>query len=204
MLETTLLVATHNQGKAREYQALLADLPLRVTYLDAEGIDLEVAETGLTFRENAVLKARFYAEQSGLLTWADDSGLEVDALGGEPGVHSARYGAPAAETDEERYWLLLQRLATVAAEDRTARFRCVVALAWPDGDVHTTKGTCEGMIAQTPRGSHGFGYDPVFLVADTGYEQTMAELEPEVKNRVSHRARAAQQARQILEAVLKT
>jgi XTP/dITP diphosphohydrolase len=193
-----LLVATHNQGKVREYRALLADLPIEVTYLDAEGITFEAEETGQTFAENAAMKAQAYAALTGLLTWADDSGLEVDALGGEPGVLSARYGAPAARSDVERYQLLLSRLAGVPDLRRTARFRCVVALAWPDGRVVTAGGVCEGRIAHAPRGEHGFGYDPIFLVADFGYQQTMAELDPDLKNQVSHRGRAARAARQEL------
>ena len=193
-----LLVATHNQGKVREYRALLADLPIEVTYLDAEGVTFEAEETGQTFAENAIMKAQAYAAHTGLMTWADDSGLEVDALGGEPGVLSARYGAPAAGSDVERYQLLLSKLSGVPDSQRTARFRCVVALAWPDGRVLTSDGVCEGRIAHAPRGEHGFGYDPVFLVADFDYRQTMAELDPELKNQVSHRGRAARAARQQL------
>lgn len=197
-----LLVATHNQGKVREYRALLADLPIEVTYLDAEGVTFEAQETGQTFAENAVMKAQAYAAHTGLLTWADDSGLEVDALGGEPGVLSARYGAPSAHSDLERYQFLLSKLAGVPDAERTARFRCVVALVWPVGRVLTTDGACEGRIAHAPRGQHGFGYDPVFLVADSGYEQTMAELDPELKNQISHRGRAARAARQQLAALM--
>ena len=128
-----LLVATHNPGKVREYQTLLADLPLEVTYLDAEGITLEVEETGHTFAENAVLKATTYARASGLWTWADDSGLEVDALDGAPGVYSARYAGPGA-SDADRYRKLLDALTGVPWARRTARFRCVVALATPAGE----------------------------------------------------------------------
>lgn len=196
-----LLIATHNQGKVREYRALLADLPFDVTYLDAEGVTFEAEETGQTFAENAVMKAQAYAALTGLLTWADDSGLEVDALGGAPGVLSARYGAPVARSDTERYQLLLSRLAGVSETARTARFRCVVALAWPDGRVLTADGTCEGRIAFGPRGEHGFGYDPVFLVADRDYQQTMAELSPDRKNQVSHRGRAARAARSLLKSL---
>ncbi|MER2598197.1 MAG: RdgB/HAM1 family non-canonical purine NTP pyrophosphatase [Caldilineales bacterium] len=194
-----LLVATHNQGKVQEYRALLADLPIEVTYLDAEGITFDVEETGVTFEQNALLKARAYAAHSGLLVWADDSGLEVDALDGAPGVFSARYGAPAARSDGDRYRLLLQQLAPTAENERTARFRCVVALAWPDGRTATTQGACEGRIAAAPRGEHGFGYDPVFLVADFDYRLTMAELPAEIKNRISHRSRAAAAARMVLQ-----
>jgi len=192
---TRLLVATHNRGKMREYAALLADLPIEVTWLDAEGIELEVDETGATFAENAILKARAYAALSGLLTWADDSGLEVDALEGRPGVYSARYGGPGL-SDDARYRALLAELAGVPDAARTARFHCVVAIARPDGKLFTTDGTVEGTILHEARGSNGFGYDPVFFVPE--YAASMAELSAEVKNRISHRARAAANARTIL------
>ena len=194
-----LLVATNNPGKVREYRALLKGLPLTLTYPAQEGIDIEVKETGSTFAQNARLKATAYARVSGLLTLADDSGLEVDALGGEPGTRSARYAGPLA-SDEDRYRLLLSRLERVPWQQRTARFRCVIAVARPQGEVHTAQGACEGVIAFEPRGEHGFGYDPVFYVPEHG--QTMAELEPEVKNRISHRARAAEGARRILQELL--
>ncbi len=194
-MTTRLLVATHNRGKMREYAALLADLPIEVTWLDAEGIDEEVDETGVTFAENAVLKARAYAAMSGLLTWADDSGLEVDALDGRPGVYSARYGGPGL-SDDARYRALLAELAGVPDAERTARFHCVVAIAQPGGEVVTADGVVEGTILHEARGSNGFGYDPVFFVA--GYDASMAELPAEVKNRISHRARAAAGAKELL------
>ncbi len=194
-----LLIATHNRGKLREYRQLLADLPVEVADLDQIGIIEEVPETGSTFTENAVQKALAYARLSGLWTWADDSGLEVDALGGEPGVHSARFAGPNA-ADEDRYRLLLQRMAHVPPGRRTARFRCVIAIATPEGRVEVAEGHCEGEIALAPRGEHGFGYDPVFYLPDR--QLTMAELPPEEKNRISHRARAARAARWILERML--
>jgi XTP/dITP diphosphohydrolase len=194
-----LLVATNNLGKVREYQALLKGLPLTLTYPAQEGLDIEVEETGSTFAQNARLKATVYARTSGLLTLADDSGLEVDALGGEPGTRSARYAGQGV-SDEDRYRLLLSKLEGVPWRQRTARFRCVIAVAKPQGEVHTAQGACEGVIAFEPRGEHGFGYDPVFYVPEHG--QTMAELEPEVKNRISHRARAAEGARRILQELL--
>jgi XTP/dITP diphosphohydrolase len=195
-----LLVATHNPGKVREYREILAGLPLEVTYLDAEGITLEVEETGATFAENALLKATTYARSSGRWTWADDSGLEVDALGGAPGVYSSRYAGPGA-TDADRYRRLLDALAGVPWEGRTARFRCTVALATPDGDARTVDGACEGVIAFGPAGSNGFGYDPVFYFPE--FAATMAQLDPEVKNRISHRGRAAQAAVGVLAEMLK-
>ena len=194
-----LLVATHNRGKLREYKELLSDLPVTLIYLDDVGIHQDVPETGHTFEENALQKATAYARLSGLLTLADDSGLEVDALGGAPGIHSARYAGPNA-TDEDRIRKLLTELRHVPPEERTARFRCVIAVATPEGATYTAEGTVEGRIVDTPRGSHGFGYDPIFLLPDRG--QTMAELPPEEKNRISHRARAAQAIKPVLRRLL--
>jgi XTP/dITP diphosphohydrolase len=195
-----LLVATRNPGKVREYEQLLTGLPLSLTYLDEEGISHEVEEIGETFAENAIRKAQEYARLSGLLTLADDSGLEVDALGGEPGVHSARYGGRGGD-DEDRYQLLLQSMQGVPWEERGARFRCVIAVAEPGGESYTADGTCEGVIAFEPQGEYGFGYDPIFYLPE--YDKTMAQLSPELKNRISHRARAAQEIRGILERILR-
>ena len=199
---TKLLVGTNNLGKIEEYEELLTDLPgtLEVTFPAREGLALEVEESGETFEENARIKALAYSQASGLVSLADDSGLEVDALGGAPGVHSARYAGPAA-TDTDRYHKLLNALADTPTGQRSARFRCVVAIALPDGTVHTTEGTCEGEIGFAPRGEHGFGYDPVFVVK--GYAgRTMAELAPEVKNQISHRGRALAAAQPILQKLL--
>ncbi|MFO7632813.1 MAG: XTP/dITP diphosphatase [Caldilinea sp.] len=199
MNKVTLLVATHNIGKVREYAQLLADLPVTVTWLDDVGITEAVDEVGATFAENALLKARHYAEQAQMLTWADDSGLEVDALGGRPGVYSARYGGEGL-SDSRRYETLLRELDGVPDGQRTARFRCVVAIAQPDGQAWTAEGAVEGTILYAPRGSSGFGYDPVFFVA--AYDASMAELSAEVKNQISHRAIASINARQILARLL--
>lgn len=193
---TRLLIATHNPGKLREYEALLADLPLILTGPGREGIELGIEETGESFRQNAVLKARAYAQASGLLTLADDSGLEVDVLGGEPGVFSSRYAGPEAD-DEDRVRLLLRKLEGVPWEERTARFRCVITLATPQGEMWTAEGSCEGIIAFEPRGEHGFGYDPVFYLPQ--FDKTMAQLPAEIKNHISHRARAAEKVRAILQ-----
>jgi XTP/dITP diphosphohydrolase len=194
-----LLVGTNNPGKLEEYAELLGDLQVTLTSPRAEGLLLEVAETGETFAENAALKARAFARAGGLIALADDSGLEVDALDGAPGVRSARYAGPGA-TDEDRYRLLLRNLAGVPEGRRAARFRCVVAVATPQGHVQTAGGRCEGVIGFEPRGSGGFGYDPVFYLPERG--QTMAQLPPEVKNRISHRARAVQAARPMLRRLL--
>jgi len=190
-----LLIATHNAGKIREYQSLLADLPLEVTSLEAEGITLDVEENGATFAENAILKACTYARISGLWTWADDSGLEVDALDGAPGVYSARYAGPGA-SDRDRYLKLIDELRSIGDAPRTARFQCVVAICLPDGEVHTTDGRVEGRIIDEPRGDGGFGYDPVFYLPDR--DATMAELSQETKNRISHRGQAARAANLLL------
>jgi XTP/dITP diphosphohydrolase len=194
-----LLIATRNPGKEREYREILGRLSLEVTYLDVEGIVLEVEETGTSFAENAIQKALAYASVSGMWTWADDSGLEVDALHGQPGILSARYAGPEA-TDADRRRKLLNALAGVPWDARTARFRCVVALATPQGDIRTAEGVCEGVIAFGPAGDNGFGYDPVFYLPD--YGATMAQLPSEEKNRVSHRGRAAQAAEQLLKGML--
>lgn len=191
-----LLIASHNPGKVREYSALLADLPLEITWLTAEGIAFEVEETGHTFEENAILKATTYARLSGLLTWADDSGLEVDYLGGWPGVASARHAGPEA-SDADRVRILLARMEGVPYEKRAAVFRCVIALASPEGLLFTASGSTSGVIARFPAGEGGFGYDPVFFVPKFG--RTFAELPSETKNAISHRGRAARRARALLE-----
>jgi XTP/dITP diphosphohydrolase len=162
------------------------------------GINGSVEETGTTFTENACLKARTLCERSGLLTLADDSGLEVDALDGEPGIRSARYAGPGA-TDHDLVNKLLTNLRDVPPEKRGARFRCVIAIATPEGRVYTRSGNCAGRIADAPYGEFGFGYDPVFLVPELGL--TMAQLSARVKNRLSHRGRAARQARRVLRAL---
>ncbi|HID50788.1 MAG TPA: XTP/dITP diphosphatase [Anaerolineae bacterium] len=195
-----LLVATHNQGKVREYAEMLADLQIEWLSLDDVGMGLDVEETGRTFRENAILKARAYAGETGLLTLADDSGLEVDALGGEPGVYTARYGG-AGLTHEARYQLLLQNMANVPLPERTARFRCVIALAGPDGALlGVSDGVCEGLIGETAVGDHGFGYDPVFYLRERGL--TMAQLDSAEKHQISHRGQALQAIEPLLREAL--
>ncbi len=191
-----LLIATGNKGKIVELQSLLASLPLRLRSL-AEFPDVsEVEETGTTFSDNAMLKASAYAGQTGLWALADDSGLEVDALGGAPGVFSARYGG-AGLTDGERLERLLEELSQRAPQERRARFVCVIAVSDPQGQiVNISTGKCEGQIIHAPRGTGGFGYDPVFV--PDGFEQTFGELPPEIKQNISHRALALQAARSFL------
>jgi len=193
-----LLLATNNRGKVGEYRELLRGLPFEIVSPGDIGVDGGVEETGSTFTENARLKATTLCERSGLLTLADDSGLEVDALGGEPGIRSARYAGPGA-TDRDLVAKLLTNLRGVPPKQRGARFRCVIAIATPQGRVYTRSSTCAGRISDAPRGDFGFGYDPVFLVPELGL--TMAELPAETKNRLSHRGRAARQARRVLSAL---
>jgi XTP/dITP diphosphohydrolase len=189
------MLATNNLGKVREYQALLAGVPYKIVTLSGQGITTVVDEIGTSFEENARLKAATLAGESGLLTLADDSGLEVDALGGEPGVRSARYAGEGA-SDADRIKLLLSKLEDVPEKERAAQFRCVIAIATPEGKVNLFSGACRGIITRKPSGNRGFGYDPIFYLPELG--KTMAELTPEEKNRISHRARAAAKARKML------
>jgi XTP/dITP diphosphohydrolase len=192
-------LATNSEGKIGELREIFAGAPLELLTPRAAGIDLDPEETGTTFEENAILKATAFARAAGLPALADDSGLEIDALGGEPGVRSKRYAGDDA-TDADRIALVLSKLEGVRDERRTARFRCVMALATPEEVLGTVSGTCEGRIAFAPRGSNGFGYDPIFLVPDRG--KTMAELLSEIKNQISHRGRAGAAARAMIDAWL--
>jgi XTP/dITP diphosphohydrolase len=194
-----LLIATTNPGKQREYRALLREAPAGIVFPDALGIALDVEEDGATFRENAAKKALALSRESGLPTLADDSGLEVDALGGLPGVRSARWAGPDAD-DPKRRAFLLEKLRGVPAP-RKARFLCVIAIVPPGGEPVYAEGECRGEITFSERGSNGFGYDPLFQLEDR--PETMAELSPEEKNEISHRARAARAAVPILKQVLK-
>lgn len=191
-----LLLATGNKGKVAEIQSLLASLPLHLKNLAEFSEIKEVEETGATFSDNAILKATAYARQTGLWTLADDSGLEVDALGGAPGVFSARY-AGAGATDAERIALLLKELSGFLEVQRSARFVCVIAIADPQGRVASiSTGKCKGTIAHAPRGTRGFGYDPVFI--PDGFQQSFGELPQEIKQEISHRALAIKAARSFL------
>jgi XTP/dITP diphosphohydrolase len=179
-----LLLATTNQGKIREYRHLLEGLPFKLVTPADEGIDITVDEKEKTFEENARLKATTYSRLSGLVTLADDSGLEVDALDGGPGIVSARFAGEQA-SDKDRIEHLLDRLKNVPREKRTARFRCIIAIVTPEGRAELCDGECQGLIAFERRGESGFGYDPVFYLPELG--KTVAELSLETKNQVSHR-----------------
>lgn len=195
MSEARLLIATTNAGKLREYRAAFENLPLRLLSLDDVGLSgMDVEETGETFEENALLKATAYGEASGLPVIAEDAGLEVDALDGFPGVHSARWAGPVSSA--ERNEALLARLAHVPWPLRTARFVAVTVLRLPDGETFQARGEVEGRILFAPRGEGGFGYDPIFYVPEKG--RSMAELSREEKNALSHRGRAARALRDII------
>lgn len=200
----SLVVATGNRGKLGEIRALLEGLPIEVLSLsDVLAPFSQVLEDGDTFAKNALKKARNVADASQLVTLADDSGLEVDALGGRPGVRSARFAREGA-TDAENNAALLAQLEEIGEESRTARFRCAIALVdpWaPEAERElVVEGSCEGRIARKPSGTGGFGYDPLFIVAETG--RTMAELSDQQKNQVSHRARALAEMRPRLAAII--
>lgn len=184
-----ILVATKNAGKIKELEQLLAGLPVHLRSLNEFSDVVEAEETGATFAENAVLKARSYASQTRLWALADDSGLEVDALGGAPGVYSARYAGEGA-SDADRIEKLLSELKSVPDEQRRARFVCAMAVSDANGEIKfLAEETCEGAIARTPSGANGFGYDPVFI--PDNFNQTFGELADEIKREISHRARAA-------------
>lgn len=190
-----MILATKNKGKIKEFQALVQGMGIELLSLEDCPDMPDVSEDGCTFQENALKKACAIAKHTGITAISDDSGLEVDALNGAPGIHSARYAGEQA-SDQENIQKLLKTLTGLPLNKRTARFRCVIAVCTPQGRHITTEGTCEGAIALEPRGSHGFGYDPVFLLLDRNC--TMAELEPGIKNLISHRAMALARLKDIL------
>jgi XTP/dITP diphosphohydrolase len=194
LIPARLVVATRNPGKVREILEICADWP--VEWLTFESVTWPVVEeTGTTYLENAVLKARAVAEATGHAALSDDSGIEVDALGGAPGPRSARYAGRDAG-DQENLRALIRAVAGVPRAGRTARYRAVAVVAWPDGHHLWAEGECEGFLRTKASGSGGFGYDPIF--EPIGWERTMAELESEEKNRISHRGRALGALREIL------
>jgi XTP/dITP diphosphohydrolase len=195
-----ILIATNNAHKFEEISEMLGEEFELVSLREFPEIEMP-EETGSTMAQNAKLKAQHGAQQSGLICLADDSGIEVDALGGAPGVLSARW---VSGSDKDRTHALLQKMESVAEENRTARYRCAICVAFPDGKILETEGVCEGKIARVPRGENGFGYDPIFTITDAtgaGREysgQTMAQVSPRIKSQISHRARALQAMREIL------
>jgi XTP/dITP diphosphohydrolase len=181
------VVASKNKGKLKEISEILSDFPFEVVSMETVGIDKDIEEYGSTFEENALIKAREVSEITGEIVMADDSGLEVDYLGGAPGIYSARFAGENA-TEEDKNNKLLKLLEGVPFEERTARFVCVIAVVFPGGESFTVRGTCEGHIASKPEGKNGFGYDPLFFVP--AYGVTTAQLDPEEKHRISHRGKA--------------
>jgi XTP/dITP diphosphohydrolase len=191
-----LLLASANPGKIAEYRFLLSSLDYQIITLAEQGILESAIESGSSYEENARLKATTYAKLSQLITIADDSGLEVDALGAEPGIRSARFAGKDA-TDADKVKILLDRLDGIPWEKRTAHFKCVIAIVTPGGQIELCYGECHGIIAFEAKGENGFGYDPIFYLPQMA--KTVAELPLEIKNQISHRAQAAYKARQVLQ-----
>ena len=182
-----MIFATTNQGKVREIKAILGDIGEDILSLKEAGITADIVEDGTTFEENAIIKAKAIMELTGQIVLADDSGLEVDAMNKEPGIYSARFMGEDTPY-EEKNRAIIERLEGVEGDARSARFVCVIAAAFPDGEVITTRGTIEGVIAKEPAGTNGFGYDPIVYVPE--YGMTTGQMEPEQKNAISHRGKA--------------
>lgn len=190
-----MIFATGNQDKIKEIRAILGDIGEEILSMKEAGIDLDIVEDGTTFEENAVIKAKAVSKLTGQLALADDSGLEVDALNKEPGIYSARYmGVDTPYEVKNRN--IIERLEGVEGKDRSARFVCAIAAAFPDGEVITTRGTIEGVIAKEPAGTNGFGYDPIVYVPE--YGMTTGQMEPKAKNKISHRGKALMAMKEIL------
>lgn len=191
-----MIFATGNQDKIKEIRAILGDIGEEILSMKEAGIELDIVEDGATFEENAIIKAKAVAKLTGQLALADDSGLEVDALNKEPGIYSARYmGVDTPYEVKNRN--IIERLNGVEGKDRSARFVCAIAAVFPDGEVITTRGTIEGVIAKEPAGNNGFGYDPIVYVPE--YGMTTGQMEPEAKNKISHRGKALMAMKKILE-----
>ncbi|MBT3337250.1 MAG: RdgB/HAM1 family non-canonical purine NTP pyrophosphatase [Anaerolineae bacterium] len=194
-----LLLASQNAGKLRELQAILQELPIQLVAPAALNLNLDVEETGKTYAENAALKSKAFSNASGLIALGDDSGLEVDALNGAPGLYSARYAPTPNATDGDRRAYLLKNLLP-HSRPWTARFRATIAITTLSDETYFAEGACEGEIIPEERGEGGFGYDPIFYIPELGC--TMAELDEEKKNRISHRARALEKAKEILKTLM--
>lgn len=191
-----MIFATGNMGKMKEIKAILGDIGEEILSMKEAGIDMNIVEDGNTFEENAIIKAKAVMERTGQLALADDSGLEIDALNKEPGIYSARY--MGEDTPYEiKNSNLIERMKGVKGKDRSARFVCVIAAAFPDGEIITTRGTIEGVIAEEPAGENGFGYDPIVYVPE--YGMTTGQMDPDAKNAISHRGKALTAMKKILE-----
>lgn len=192
---STIIFATSNQNKMKEIREILKDIDVEVLSMKEAGIDADIVEDGKTFEENALIKARAIRDLSGCIVLADDSGLEVDALNKEPGIYSARYMGEDTSYDLKNA-NIIERLNGLSGEERSARFVCAIAAAFPDGSEETCKGTIEGQIGYEPAGENGFGYDPIFFVPEYGC--TTAQLSPEEKNEISHRGKALRAMREVI------
>lgn len=199
VVEKRILFATGNAGKMKEIRMILSDLPLPVVSMKEAGVAAEIEENGSTFEENAVIKARAVMELTGEIALADDSGLEIDYLGGAPGIYSARFMGEDTSYDIKNT-ALIEKLEGVPEEQRTARFVCAIACALPDGRILTSRGAMEGVIAHEIRGENGFGYDPIFYLPEYGL--TSAEISPEQKNELSHRGKALRAMKEQLAGIL--
>lgn len=193
-----IVVATKNKGKIKEIREVLKGIDAEILSLDEIGLEIEIEEDGRTYSENAVKKAAEVAKRSGRISLADDSGLEIDALNGKPGINSSRFAGINAD-DRERNLKVLEMMKDVPNGKRGARFRCVIAVAEPNGKLYTCEGVCEGEIAESIRGDKGFGYDPIFIVPE--YGKTFGELGPEVKDKISHRAKALKKAKELIKRI---
>lgn len=182
-----IIVATRNRGKYHEIKEILTEMPFNVISMEDIGLNIHIVESGKTFEENSIIKAREVCRLTGEMAIADDSGLLVDYLNGQPGIYSSRFGGENA-TDEEKNNKLLLMLEKVPFEERKARFVCVIAVAYPGGNYFTVKGTCDGYIGFKPEGQNGFGYDPLFYIPE--YGMTTAQMEPSEKHKISHRGKA--------------
>ena len=194
-MKQRLIFATGNEGKMKEVREILADTGYEILSMKEAGIDLEIVENGTTFEENAIIKAKAVMEASGELTLADDSGLEIDAFGGEPGIYSARYLGENTSYVEKNQ-VILDRMKDVPEEKRSARFVCAIAAAFPNGQTCTTRGTMEGIIGYEAKGGNGFGYDPIFYLPELG--KYSAQLSSEEKNKLSHRGEALRKMKEVL------
>lgn len=194
-MKQRLIFATGNEGKMREIREILADTGYEILSMKEAGIDLDIVEDGKTFEENAIIKAKAVMEASGELTLADDSGLEIDAFGGEPGIYSSRYlGEDTSYTEKNQ--IILERMKDIPDEKRSARFVCVIAAAFPDGQTYTTRGTMEGIIGYESKGGNGFGYDPIFYLPEL--KKYSAQLSSDEKNHLSHRGEALRKMKEVL------
>ncbi len=193
-----IVVATQDKGKIKEIREVLKGIDVEILSLDEIGLEIEIEEDGRTYSENAVKKAAEVAKRSGKISLADDSGLEIDALNGKPGINSSRFAGINAD-DREKNLKILEMMKDVPNGKRGARFRCVIAVAEPNGKLYTCEGVCEGEIAESIRGDKGFGYDPIFIIPE--YGKTFGELGPEVKDKISHRAKALEKAKELIKRV---